>query len=95
MVCYFAQQALVHAADAVHFSAEQPSAAQHSQSAHDVQPHGQSAGQQQPPANSAETLPLAATGLSIDSPANMATITSRATTTAVYAVRDIEFLRIE
>jgi hypothetical protein len=82
---YFAQHAFVQAAaGAEQQSAVQPSAAQHSQSAHDVQPHGQSAGQQQhPPASSAETLPLAAAGLSSDSPASIATITIRAANTAV------------
>ena len=80
---YFAQHAVVQLADSEQHFAVQPSAAQHSQSAHDVHPHGQSAGQQQqPPASSAETVPPATACLSSDSPASIATITITAANTA-------------
>jgi len=79
---YFAQHAVVQLADAEQHSAVQPRDAQHSQSSHDVQPHGQSAGQQQQPPASSAGLPPAAADLSSDRPLSIATITIKAANTA-------------
>jgi hypothetical protein len=78
-----AQHALVQAADASHFSAEQPTAAQQAQSAHDVQSHnGQSGGQQQQPAASATGASALFAAVPIDSPVNIITITRAAAASA-------------